>query len=85
MFMKIEEDAIINISEIVSVTKGFDGESLEITLRHGEDNTIRLHGKGRTKAERVEDVKTTYNFIWASIVEWRKTQPDFDGVKAYIG
>ena len=84
MFMKIDEVAIINISEIVSVTKGFNDESVEITLKHGENNTIRVHGQGRTKAERVEDTKKAYNFIWDSIVEWRKTQLDFDGVKAYI-
>ena len=85
MFMKIDEEAIINISEIVSVTKSFDGESLEINLKHGNNNTIRICGQGRTKAERIADTKNTYNFIWDSIVEWRKTQTDFDGVKACIG
>ena len=85
MFIKIGKEAIINISEIVSVTKGFDGESLEINLKHGEDNVIRVRGLGRIKAERVEDTERTYNFIWDSIVEWRETQPDFDGVKAYMG
>ena len=84
MFIKIDKEAIINISEIVSVTKGFDGESHEINLKHGEDNVIRVRGQGRTKAERTADTERTYDFIWDSIVEWRKTQPDFDGVKTYL-
>lgn len=85
MFIKIDKEAIINISEIVSVTKSFEGESLEINLKHGEDNVIRVRGQGRIKAERVADTERTYNFIWDSIVEWRKTQPNCDGVKTYIG
>ena len=69
MFIKIHEEAIINISEIVSITKSFDGESLEINLKHGEDNIIRVRGQGRIKAERIEDIKRIYNFIWDSIIE----------------
>jgi hypothetical protein len=64
MFIKIGKEAIINISEIVSVTKGFSEESLEISLKHGEDNVVKIYGQGQTKAARIEDTEKTYNFIW---------------------
>lgn len=83
MFIKIDEETILNINEIASVSKIQEGECLEINLRHGGNNIIYIRGNGRTKADRVADTKRTYNFIWDSIVEWRKTQPDFNGVMTY--
>lgn len=80
MFIKINKEAIINIDEIASVTKLHEGESLKINLKHSEDNIIYIRGDGRTKVERIADTERTYNFIWDSIVEWRKTHPDFKGV-----
>ena len=85
MFIKIGEEAIINISEIVSVTKLHEGESLEINLKHGENNIIYIRGDGRIKAERIADTERTYNFIWDSIAKWRETQPDFNGITVYGG
>ena len=80
MFIKIDKEAIISIGEIVSVTKINGGESLEINLKHGENNIIYVQGNGRTKTERIADTERTYNFIWDGIVDWQKTQPDFKGI-----
>jgi hypothetical protein len=84
MFMKFGTKAIVNIAEIASVEKSFDGESLEITLKGHSDNYIRIQGNGRTKAERLADIDETFAWAWESICEWRRTQPDYDGVKVYI-
>lgn len=84
MFMKFGTKAIVNIAEIASVKKSFDGESLEITLKGHSDDYIKIQGIGRTKAERIEDVEKMFDWVWESICEWRSTQPDYGGVKVYI-
>ena len=84
MFMKFGTKAIVNIAEISSVEKSFDGESLEIILKGRSDDSIMIKGIGRTKAERLEDVDKTFDWVWEGICEWRRTQSDYDGVKVYI-
>jgi hypothetical protein len=82
MFVKIDQEAIINVGEIVSITKNYGNESLDIRLR-GIEEPITIYGKGTTKTDKRADTDRTYNFLWDSICDWRSTQPHFDGIKIY--
>lgn len=85
MFMKFGTNAIINISEVASITKACHGEELKITLKNGNAEPIIIPGEGRKISDRIADVERMYNFAWESICEWRRAQPNYDGIKVYVG
>lgn len=81
MFMKIDKKAIINIECIASVVR-INDDTIEITLKNNA-NKIIVKGQGRLVSEKRADTDRTYNFIFDSICEYRKTQPGYNGIVRY--
>lgn len=82
MFIKIDENAIINIEDISSVQKDCDGEYLYINIKNVKECLV-IEGEGKTLTDRQKDIKRVYNFIWDSICAYRSKQSDYKGIITY--
>ena len=83
MFIKIDNVAIINITNIICVRRVND-QTIQIDLKDTGDNSLFIRGSGKLVADKIADTDRTYNFIWDSICEYRKFQKDYEGIKEYI-